>query len=151
MIKILIADEIDLSGTETLSKKKFQVVSKFGISNAEIIKSHNNFDVLVIRSIRKIEKDFIEKTGFKVIATCSKGTDHIDCDFANKKKIKILNADDSNNISAAEHTLALILSIYKKINFSDKLVRENKFSFYNYERNEIYKKSIGVIGFGKVG
>jgi len=151
MIKILIADEIDLSGTGILSKKKFQVVSKFGISNAEIIKSYNNFDVLVIRSIRKIEKDFIEKTGFKVIATCSKGTDHIDCDFANKKKIKILNADDSNNISAAEHTLALILSIYKKINFSDKLVRENKFSFYNYERNEIYKKSIGVIGFGKVG
>ena len=151
MIRILISDDIDLSGTSILPKRKFYTESKPGIKNSEIISNYKNFDVLVLRSIRKINKDFLDKTSFKVIATCSKGTDHIDIEYAAKKGIRVLNADDSNNISAAEHTLALILSIYKKINLSDKLVRENKFSFLDYERNEVYGKSIGIIGFGKVG
>jgi phosphoglycerate dehydrogenase-like enzyme len=151
LIKILIADEIDLSGTSYISNKKFFLDCKFGIKNSDIVKSFNDFEVLVIRSIRKIDKNFLDKTSFKVIATCSKGTDHIDTDYAAKKGISILNADDSNNISAAEHTFALILSIFKRINLSDKLVRENKFSFIDFERNELYGKSIGIIGYGKVG
>lgn len=149
--KILIADEIDLSGISKLSGNKFSVKSHFGITNEEILKTYNSFDVLVIRSIRKLNKEFLSKAGFSLIATCSKGTDHIDVSFAESKGIKVINADDSNNISAAEHTLAMILSIFKKINYSDKLVRQNNFSFYGYERNEVYGKSIGIIGFGKVG
>jgi len=151
MIKILIADEIDIGGLKKLSANKFSTKIEFGISNSEIVKNYNDFDVLVIRSVRKIDKDFIDKTNFKLIATCSKGTDHIDLDFARKKKIKVINADEGNHISAAEHTLGLILSIYKKINFSDRLVRENKFKFYDFERNELYGKNIGIVGFGKVG
>jgi len=151
MIKILIADEIDIGGLKKLSANKFSTKIKFGISNSEIVKNYNDFDVLVIRSVRKIDKDLIDKTNFKLIATCSKGTDHIDLDFARKKKIKVINADEGNHISAAEHTLGLILSIYKKINFSDRLVRENKFKFYDFERNELYGKNIGIVGFGNVG
>lgn len=151
MIKILIADEIDTAGFTLLSPKKFHIKTEFGISNSGIIKKYGNYNVLVIRSIRKIDKNFLERVKFDVIATCSKGTDHIDAEYCAKKKIKILNADDSNNISAAEHTLAMILSIYKNILFSDSLVRKNRFKFYDYERKEIYGKSIGIIGFGKVG
>lgn len=150
-IKILVSDEIDTSGTGILSKLKFEVVCKFGITNDQILKSYNGFDILVIRSIRKIDKNFLDSCTFRLIATCSKGTDHIDTEYAAKKRITILNADDSNNISAAEHTLGLILAIQKNILFSDSLVRKNKFSFYDYERNELYGKKIGIIGFGKVG
>lgn len=151
MIKVLVTDEIDLSGTALLSKKKFYVECNFGINNSEILKKYNDFDILVIRSIRKIDKNFLDKSSFKIIATCSKGTDHIDVEYAVKKGIVILNAYDSNNISAAEHTFALILSIFKKINLSDKLVRENRFTFLDFERNELFGKSIGIIGYGKVG
>ncbi len=150
-IKVLVADEIDTSGISILSKVKFDVVCKFGISNDQILRSYKGFDILVMRSIRKIDKNFLDSCTFKVIATCSKGTDHIDTEYAAKKGITILNADDSNNISAAEHTMGLILAIQKNILFSDSLVRKNKFSFYDYERNEIYGKKIGIIGFGKVG
>lgn len=151
MIKILIADEIDVNGLKKLTANKFTIKCEFGITNAEIIKNYYNFDVLVIRSVRRIDKKFIEKTHFKFIATCSKGTDHIDLAFADRKKIKVINAEEGNHISAAEHTLALMLSIYKQINFSDKLVRKNKFNFYDYERMELFKKNVGVVGFGKVG
>jgi len=151
MIKILIVDEIDIHGLKKLSGNKFSTKCEFGISNSEIIKSYNDFEVLVIRSVRKIDKDFIERTNFKLIATCSKGTDHIDLEVAKQKKIKVINVAEGNHISAAEHTLGLILSIYKNINFSDKLVRENKFKFYDYERSELNGKNIGIVGFGKVG
>lgn len=149
--KILIADDIDTTGLKLLPKNKFIAECKFGISNSEILSSYNGYDILVIRSIRKIDKEFIDKSSLKVIATCSKGTDHIDTDFAKQAGMAVLNADDSNNISAAEHTLGLILAIEKRILFSDSLVRKGKFNFYNYERNELKDKKIGIIGFGKVG
>ena len=150
-LKILIADEIDTTGIKLLPEKKYFTECRFGISNSDILNSYKGFDVLVIRSIRKIDKKFLNESDFKIIATCSKGTDHIDIEFANKNGVKILNAEDSNNISAAEHTFGLILAIEKQILFSDNLVREGKFTFYDYERNEIKDKKIGIIGFGKVG
>lgn len=151
MKKVLIADEIDLSGISNLPENKFTVKTHFGITNKEILRSYNDYDILVIRSIRKIDKEFLSLSKYSVIATCSKGTDHIDVAYAVKKGIKVINADESNNVSAAEHTLALMLSIFKQISFSDKLVRENKFAFYDYERNELSGKKAGIIGFGKVG
>lgn len=151
MIKILIADEIDLCGPEKLSSKKFLIKYEFGISNADILKHYSGYDILVIRSIRKIDKNFLKGSSFRVIATCTKGTDHVDTDYAEKRGITILNAEEGNHISAAEHTIALLLSIAKKIVLSNELVRKNKFSEYGYERFELFGKSIGIIGFGKVG
>ena len=153
-VRILIADEIDTSAVKNFSEKysdKFPVKINFGISNQEIINTYNDFDVLIIRSIRKIDKSFLDNVSFKIIATCSKGTDHIDVDYAKKKGIKILNAEEANSVSAAEHTLGLILAIEKNLLLSDRLVRQNKFGFYDYERNELRGRSIGIIGFGKVG
>lgn len=147
----MISDEIDLSGVRLLDSKKFFVKTDFGISNQDIISKYGDYDILIIRSIRKIDKDFLKKTAFSVIATCSKGTDHIDLRSANRRGIKILNSESGNTLSAAEHTMALILAIYKNLIYSDKLVRSGKFKNYDFTRNELYKKKIGIIGFGKVG
>jgi len=150
-IKILVADKTDLSAFSFLSRKKFLVTYKPGILNKDILSDFNDYDCLVIRSIRSIDKSFLSECNFKAIATCSKGTDHIDVEYALQKKIKIINSEDGNTHSAAEHTIALILNILKKINYSDYLVRKNKFSEYNFKRNEFRGKVLGIIGFGKVG
>ena len=150
-IRILISDKIDSSGLKLLDKKKYYVKFRPGLSNSEIINLYSDFDVLVIRSTRKIDKDFLLKCNFKIIASATKGLDHIDIETAKKKKIKIINSETGNTVSAAEHTFALILSICKKIIFSDGLVRKNNFNFYDFERIELRGKKIGIIGFGKVG
>ncbi|MBK9331826.1 MAG: hypothetical protein IPM96_05305 [Ignavibacteria bacterium] len=67
------------------------------------------------------------------------------------KKIKVINAEEGNTVSAAEHTLALILNIYKGISISENKIRKNKFSDTGFRRNELAGKTIGIIGFGKVG
>lgn len=151
MLRLLIADEIDLSGIELLPRSKFRIIADFGISNDEILKKHNDADVLVIRSIRKIGRDFLSSSSLKMIAICAKGTDNVDVEYARKCGIKVINAETGNSISAAEHTIGMIIAISRQILLSDRLVRENRFGFYDYERHEIYGKSIGVIGYGKVG
>ncbi|MDZ4713385.1 MAG: NAD(P)-dependent oxidoreductase [bacterium] len=151
MIKILVADEVDLSGADRLSAKNFSVKTEFGISNDKILNNYRDYDVLVLRSIRKIDKKFLDNCKFRIIATCSKGTDHINVEYALKKGIKVLNADEGNHISAAEHTLSLMLAISKQIVLSDTLVRKDNFAFYDYQRNELFGKAVGIIGFGKVG
>lgn len=150
-IKVLIADKTNLCGTKYLPENKFYIEYNINLSNSEILKKYGDFDVLVIRSVRKIGKDFLEKCNFKMIASCTKGLDHVDLKAADKCNIKIINSETGNVVSAAEHTFGLILEISKKINFSDKLVRKNKFSFYDYKRMELRGKKIGIIGFGKVG
>jgi len=150
-IRILIADNVGLSGLNLLPRGNFVVRKKIGISNNGIINNYKNFDVLAIRSTRKIDKNFIDNCNFSVIASFTKGIDHIDTEAAKDKKIKILYSESGNTVSAAEHTFGLILAVYKNLFLSDRLVRKNKFSFYDYKRNELKGKKIGIVGFGKVG
>lgn len=120
-----------------------------GIPNDAIPDS--DCDVLVIRSTRKISKEFTDRFKGKVIATFTKGTDHIDIDACRKNKIKVLSADEGNSISAAEHTMALMLAISKNLILSDKLVRKGKFKDLDYKRSELFSKKVGVIGYGSIG
>lgn len=150
-IRILIADKVDLSGMHLLPQNRFTIDIKSGITNNEILKNFNHYDVLAVRSTRKIDRSFLRKCGFKIIASFTKGLDHIDLQSAKEQNIKVINSESGNTVSAAEHTFGLILAIYKNIFFSDSLVRKNKFSFYDFKRTELGGKKIGIIGFGKVG
>lgn len=150
-VKVVIVDKINLDSLNLFNKNKFEVVTDFGINNGEILKKYSGFDVLLIRSVRVIDKKFISNCNFKVIATCSKGFDNIDVGAAMKRKISVLNCEKGNSISAAEHTMGLILTAIKNIMLSDKLVREGKFLEYNYKRSELSGKKIGIIGYGNVG
>src|SRR5690606_17420613 len=87
----------------------------------------------------------------KVIATFSKGSDHIDIDNCRKRGIKVFNSKTGNSTSAAEHTFALILAASKNLLLADKLVRKNKFTELKYERSELRGKKLGVIGYGSIG
>lgn len=68
-----------------------------------------------------------------------------------KKGIKIINSESGNTRAAAELTLGIILNILKNINYSDKLVRNGRFGFYDFPRSELKDKTVGIIGFGRVG
>ncbi len=150
-VKILAADNVSLTGAKKLPADKFEIISVAGISNEEIIKSYNDSDVILIRSTRKLDGEFISSCRFKIIATFTKGTDHIDMEATRAKGIEVINAEEGNHISAAEHTMALILSLYKNLQEATKRISENRFEDTDYARSELFGKTIGIIGFGKVG
>lgn len=151
MKKILIADKIVLKPFESLQKKFFYVIYKPGISNEDILRNYNDCDILIIRSVRKLNSTFLNNCGIKTIATVSRGTDHIDVSTASKNKIKILHCRNGNADSAAEMTLALILSLSKNIIHSDSITKKNNFLNYDFFRCELKNKTIGIIGFGEIG
>ncbi len=154
-IKILIADKINTDEIESFFPDSKYLVTiirgRNSITNEEIISEFGNYDVLIIRSVRKINKEFIQRTNFKVIATCSRGTENIDTDFAEKIGIVVFGTDKGNSIAAAEHTIGMIISYYKNFSFSSKLIEDNKFNFNDFRRNELNGKTIGIIGFGNIG
>lgn len=152
-IRILISDNVNLKYVDILDKSKFYVDVNLSLSNNDLIKySHvNPNSILFIKSRRIIDKAFLSRCNFDVIATASKGVDHIDVEYAVKRNIKIINSESGNSLSAAEHTWALILGAFKKILTGDYHVRNQMFDNWHYERNTLNGKKIGIIGTGKVG
>lgn len=150
-IGILVVDKIDKHFFKILNPSKYFVKFKIGITNNDILQLEKKYNVLIIRSTRVIDKSFLNECNFEIIAACSRGTDNIDVSYANKKKIKIINSEFGNYVSTAEHTFALILSIYKSICYSDRLVRSGNFLDTDFSRYELKGKKIGIIGIGRVG
>jgi D-3-phosphoglycerate dehydrogenase / 2-oxoglutarate reductase len=150
-ISILVAADLNIARYNILPESKFYVKKKTGLSNEEILHIGKDYEVLIIKSQRKLDKVFLSRCSFGTICTASKGVDHIDTDYAEKRGIKIINSENGNYIAAAEHTFALILDIFKKTQLSGKLIREGKFNYWNYERRNLSGKIIGIIGTGKVG
>ncbi|MCI0472902.1 MAG: hypothetical protein L0Y76_04890 [Ignavibacteria bacterium] len=152
-INILITDPVNKSGFSFLKKSKFNIIFNHGLDDNGIIglSRKKNINVLVINSRRKISRNFLSRCSFSAIATASRGTDHIDSAYAEKRNIKIINSLSGNSVSAAEHTFALILAVYKNLFVSDKNVRRNKFGLRNFISKNLHGKKIGIIGFGKVG
>ncbi len=147
--KILIADDVDTGAFSKFPKTGYELSYKPGISNEDILLM--NCDALVIRSTRRISKEFAGAFTGDVIATFTKGTDHINADACRENEIMILSADEGNSQAAAEHTLAMMLAAVKDLLHSDKLVREERFSDIHFERTELNNKKVGIIGYGSIG
>ncbi|MEK9183609.1 MAG: NAD(P)-dependent oxidoreductase, partial [Patescibacteria group bacterium] len=116
-----------------------------------------DIDVLVVKLNFKITKTVINKAShLKLIATSTTGLNHIDVDYAQKKGISVLSlrghADFLQNIySTAEHTLALILALIRKIPWSFQSIKEGRWQRELYYGREIYGKTLGILGYGRLG
>ncbi len=150
---ILIVDSVYLSYLKRLLNSRFNILYKPGISNEAVLRiiQEKEIKILIIRSVRKLDKIFLSRCNLQFIATYSKGIDHIDNDYANKLGIKIINSEEGNSVSAAEHTIGLIIASLRKFHLSKELIKSGNFYYPLIRRNELFNKTIGIIGFGKVG
>jgi len=152
-INILIADPVNKSGFSLLKESKFKLTINLGLTDNGIIElsRKKNVRILIINSRRIISRNFLSRCRFDAIATASKGTDHIDSAYAVKRNIRIINSVSGNSVSAAEHTIALILAANKNLFISDENVRNGRFDLRNFKSRNLNGKKIGIIGFGRVG
>jgi D-3-phosphoglycerate dehydrogenase len=160
-IKVFAADKIHDDGLELLSKN-FEVSTMFGLGNDELIdiisrsKTKSTFgDILIIRSTRKLDSTCIKKlksyTSVRAICTVSSGFDNIDVVSAKRNKIKVFNVPNGNYISAAEHTFAMLLAITKKLREKHAEIKSKKFYTQAGQTIEVYGRTIGIVGVGRVG
>lgn len=155
---ILVSDKINAEGV-LLLKKNFTVIEKYGLTNDKLLEyiSSSKYKpvVLIIRSTRKADKDFIKvlsgTKSIKAVCTVSSGYDNIDVEACKLYKIKAINVPLGNFVPAAEHTFALILSICKRLNEVHGAMKKRKFITGYDISSELLGKKIGIIGVGRIG
>lgn len=159
--KIFIADRIHSDGVKILHKKGFTVIERYDLPNPGLIevisrkaKGKDTNSCLIVRSVRTIGKkeiDALKINYINLICTASSGYDNIDYLYCKSQKISVLNVPLGNYVPAAEHTIALILSVLKSIKTADTDVRNGIFDEKRYQNQEFSGKKIGIIGVGRVG
>ncbi|MGL5328030.1 MAG: D-2-hydroxyacid dehydrogenase [Peptostreptococcaceae bacterium] len=155
MFNILITDGVNRDEINKLKRMyNFNVIDKFydGLELGEILK---NMDVLVIRSKNIITKEIIDKAcegnRLKLIIRSGVGLDNIDVAYANSKGIDVMNTPCGSTISVAELTIGQIITIARFINISNVRMREGKWEKNKYIGTEVYGKTLGIIGMGRIG
>ncbi len=151
-MKVLITDPIEQVCTDILQKEGMQVDAKPGLPPDEIKKIIGGYDALIVRSGTKVTADIIaEAKEMKVIGRAGAGVDNIDVGAATRKGIVVMNTPGGNTISTAEHTMALMMSMARNVPQSLHDLQNGKWERKKYMGTELYGKTLGVIGLGKVG
>jgi D-3-phosphoglycerate dehydrogenase / 2-oxoglutarate reductase len=153
MYKILITDKLAQEGIDLLKKiDGVEPVVKIGISEDELSQIIGEYDGLIIRSATKVTEKVLENSGkLKGIARAGVGVDNIDIPAATKKGIIVMNTPGGNTLSAAEHTMALMLALSRNIVPACNSLKEGAWDRKKYMGNQLNNKVIGVIGLGRIG
>ena len=152
MPKVLISDAMDSVAQQILSSNNIQVDEKTDFEPDELIKNIQSYDGLIVRSATKVTKELIDNAkNLKIIGRAGAGVDNIDLISAKEKNIIVMNTPGGNTNATAEHTLALLLSLSRKISKADSTTHKGKWEKKKLKGNEIRGKKIGIIGFGNVG
>ncbi|MGI0493245.1 phosphoglycerate dehydrogenase [Alkalinema pantanalense CENA528] len=151
MPKVLVSDPIDQVGIDILSQVA-QVDVNTSLSAEELVKVIGEYDALMIRSGTRVTKDVIEAgSNLKIIGRAGVGVDNVDVPAATRKGIVVVNSPEGNTIAAAEHTLAMMMSLSRYIPAANESMKAGKWDRKSFTGVEVYKKILGVVGLGKIG
>jgi len=151
MTKVLVSDPIDQTGIDILSQVA-QVDVRTGLSPAELKAIIGDYDALMIRSGTQVTAEVIgAATKLRIIGRAGVGVDNVDVPAATKRGVIVVNSPEGNTIAAAEHALALMLSLSRHVPHAHASTMAGGWDRKTYVGNELYKKKLGVVGLGKIG
>lgn len=152
MPKVLISDAMDDIAEKILLSNNIEVDVITNFTPDELNQNIISYDGLIVRSATKVNKEVIENAkNLKVVGRAGAGVDNIDINAAKQKNIIVMNTPGGNTNATAEHTLALLLSLSRKISKADITTHKGEWAKKSLKGNEIKGKTIGIIGFGNVG
>ena len=150
--KILITDPISDLGIEKLKDAGLEVIYKPDSDEDEIHSMLGDIDGWIIRSGTQINKDYIQDSKkLQIIGRAGVGTDNIDINQATQSGVIVMNVPDGNTISAAEHTMAMILSLSRNIQLGHMGMIKGDWNRHNLTGSELQNKILGIVGLGKIG
>ncbi|MBA7610553.1 D-3-phosphoglycerate dehydrogenase [subsurface metagenome] len=150
-MKVLIADAIAEEGINIL-RPHAEVDVKTGLKPEELIAIIGDYDALIVRSQTKVSAKVIQAgKKLQVIARAGVGVDNVDIEEATQRGIIVVNAPTGNTISAAEHTIALMLSLARNIPQANTALRGGEWRRSDFMGTEVRDKTLGIVGLGNVG
>lgn len=153
MYKILVSDPISPDGLKSLTDHSdFNVDIQTDLNETELAEIIPNYEGLIVRSQTQVTSNIIAAApNLKVIARAGVGVDNIDVEAATKHGVIVINAPDGNTISATEHSMAMILSMARNVPQAHQSLKNGKWDRKAYRGTELYNKTLGVIGAGRIG
>src|SRR3954469_19030541 len=154
-MRILVADKLADEGLEFLKQTGIEFDTKVGLKEDELASTVGAYDALIVRSGAKVTAKVLENPGkLKAIARAGVGVDNIDLDAATAKGILVLNTAEASTLSTAEHALALMLSLARKIPQANQSLKSQQLEWKKrsvYQGTQLAGKTLGVVGLGRIG
>lgn len=151
MARVLVSDPIAEDAVEIL-RKDLDVDVQTKLSPEELKDRIGGYDALIVRSQTQVTREVIEAgTKLQVIARAGVGVDNVDVPAATQRGILVINSPQGNTISAAEHTLALLLAAARRLPQAHASMERGEWDRKSFTGNELYNKTLGVVGFGRIG
>ena len=147
-MRVLVREPIAEAGVELL-RSKFEVDVE---SNGDLAATIGGYDAIVIRSATKLTADLIARADrLKVIGRAGVGVDNVDVEAATRRGIVVANAPESTVVSAAEHTIGLLVALARNIPQAHAALKEGRWERSSHGGVELAGKTLGVLGFGRIG
>lgn len=153
-VRVVAADGLAPEGVEVFERHKdfISIDVKKGISKDELFEIISEYDAIIVRSATKVTKEVIERgKRLKIIGRAGIGLDNVDVEYATKKGIIVMNTPLGNTITTAEHAIAMMCTLARKISLADRLMKEEKWEKKKLEGIELFNKTLGIIGLGNIG
>jgi D-3-phosphoglycerate dehydrogenase / 2-oxoglutarate reductase len=149
--KVLVKEKIGDSGIELL-REHFDVELGLDWSDEQLAERIGEYDGIVIRSATKLTAELIARAGnLKAVGRAGVGVDNVDVVAATARGIIVANAPESNVVTAAEHTMALLLALARNVPQAYASLIAGKWDRSKYSGVELYEKTLGIVGFGRIG
>lgn len=151
-MKVLVAEKIAAAGIELMRDRGFEVDVRLDLTPETLVEAIPGYDALIVRSATRATREVIEAgVDLKVIGRAGVGIDNVDVDAATSRGIIVCNAPTSNVVSAAEHTMALILAMARRIAPADASMKAGKWERAKFTGSELYEKTLAICGLGRIG
>lgn len=149
--RILLTDGLE-EGGQAILRKTAEVTDRSGISADELLQIIGNYDALIVRGRTRVNQA-VFSTGqkLKVVGRAGVGVDNIDLKSAQEHKVTVVNSPMATTIAVAELTFGLMLASIREIPRADAAMKAGKWLKKELEGNELYQKTLGVIGYGRIG
>lgn len=149
--RVLICDPIADAGIVMLQEWA-TVDTRPGLSAAELSQIIGDYDGIIVRSATKVRQSVLEKaTRLKVIGRAGSGLDNIDTAVASARGITVVNSPDANTLAVAEHTLALMLALARRLPRADWGLKAGRWEKKAFMGTGLAGKILGIVGFGRIG
>lgn len=151
-IKIFVSDDVSANGLEPLRAAGFSVEKRTGLKPEELREALKDCEGLVVRSETKVTAEVMDAAPrLRVVGRAGVGVDNIDVAAATARGLVVMNAPDGNTMTTAEHTLALLMSLARRIPQSASSLKAGRWERKRFIGVELQGKTLGIVGLGRIG
>ncbi|HEY8425007.1 MAG TPA: phosphoglycerate dehydrogenase [Limnochordales bacterium] len=152
-MRVLVADPLDEAGLERLRQGGVELDVRPGLPREALLACIGGYEAVIVRSETRIDAEVVDAgRRLVVIGRAGTGVDNIDVDAATRRGIVVVNAPEANTVSAAEHTLAMMLAVARRIPWAHQaLAQERRWERRRFVGVQLAGKTLGLIGLGRIG